>query len=78
MVKINAQEFSAVMAGNVAQNILFAPGPTACEGIKDGVSFDTGDGWWVIAYTDLLEMCRIATEARDSTDNKPLSVEESY
>lgn len=75
MLQINAHIYVSFTAGNVEPNLIsFDSASCRCGPIKDGVAFDTGDGWWVISYEDLMQMAQFATEAR-STDNKLLSVE---
>lgn len=47
------------------EELYFFPGPVSCGAIVDGVAFRHGGGGdWVVSYSDLIEMARLATDAR--------------
>ncbi|MCR4322837.1 MAG: hypothetical protein NUV61_02005 [Candidatus Azambacteria bacterium] len=56
------------VAGHPESELVFYP-ETSCGGIRQGVGFANGrkNGGWVIAYKDLLEMAKLAKEARRPT-----------
>ena len=56
------------VAGHMESELVFYPS-TSCGHIRNGVGFANGrkNGGWVIAYDDLLQMVKLAKQARRRT-----------
>jgi hypothetical protein len=69
MKRVEGVEYEAyeiLTQGYDAKDVLrFQPARTSCGKIKDGVALEHNkEGGWIISYKDLIEMARLATEAR--------------
>lgn len=64
---VNYEAYEVLTQGHSRGDVLiFRPEKNSCGSIRNGVVLSHGikEGGWLISYVDLIEMARLATEAR--------------